>query len=84
VLYYFFVPLIREYSFLNVFTYITFRAAGAAITSLILSFILGPIILRALRNASLHQVVREGTPDARRHKGTTPTMGGPGPRTSPS
>ena len=76
MLYYFFVPLIREYSFLNVFTYITFRAAGAAITSLILSFILGPIILRALRNASLHQVVREGTPDTHKHKGTTPTMGG--------
>jgi phospho-N-acetylmuramoyl-pentapeptide-transferase len=76
VLYYFFVPLIREYSFLNVFTYITFRAAGAAVTALILSFILGPVILRALRNASLHQVVREGTPDTHKHKGTTPTMGG--------
>ena len=76
MLYYFFVPLIREYSFLNVFTYITFRAAGAAITSLILSFILGPIILRALRRAAMHQVVREGTPDTHKHKGTTPTMGG--------
>ena len=76
MLYYFFVPLIREYSFLNVFTYITFRAAGAAVTALILSFILGPIILRALQNASLHQVVREGTPDTHKHKGTTPTMGG--------
>ena len=76
MLYYFFVPLIREYSFLNVFTYITFRAAGAAVTALILSFILGPVILRALRNASLHQVVREGTPDTHKHKGTTPTMGG--------
>jgi phospho-N-acetylmuramoyl-pentapeptide-transferase len=76
VLYYFFVPLIREYSFLNVFTYITFRAAGAAVTALILSFILGPIILRALQNASLHQVVREGTPDTHKHKGSTPTMGG--------
>ena len=76
MLYYFFVPLIREYSFLNVFTYITFRAAGAAVTALILSFVLGPVILRALKKASLHQVVREGTPDTHKHKGSTPTMGG--------
>ena len=76
MLYYFFVPLIREYSFLNVFTYITFRAAGAAVTSLILTFIFGPIVLRALRRAAMHQVVREGTPDTHKHKGTTPTMGG--------
>jgi phospho-N-acetylmuramoyl-pentapeptide-transferase len=76
VLYHLFVPLIRDYSFLNVFTYITFRAAGAAATSLLLSFILGPLILRRLRSAAIHQVVREGTPDSHQSKGTTPTMGG--------
>jgi phospho-N-acetylmuramoyl-pentapeptide-transferase len=76
VLYHLFVPLIRDYSILNVFTYITFRAAAAAATSLLLSFILGPIILRKLRSAAIHQVVREGTPDTHRVKGTTPTMGG--------
>ena len=76
MLYHLFVPLIREYSVLNVFTYITFRAAGAAVTSLLLSFILGPLILRKLRSAAIHQVVREGTPDTHAGKGTTPTMGG--------
>ena len=76
MLYHLFVPLIRDYSFLNVFTYITFRAAGAAATSLLLSFILGPLILRRLRSAAIHQVVREGTPDTHLGKGTTPTMGG--------
>jgi phospho-N-acetylmuramoyl-pentapeptide-transferase len=76
VLYHLFVPLIREYTFLNVFTYITFRAAGAAVTALVLSFVVGPIILRALRRAAMHQVVREGTPDSHAGKGTTPTMGG--------
>lgn len=76
MLYYLFVPLVREYTFLNVFNYITFRAAGAAVTALVLSFILGPIILRALRRAAVHQVVREGTPDSHATKGTTPTMGG--------
>jgi len=76
VLYYFFVPLIREYTFLNVFTYITFRAAGAAVTALLLSFIAGPIILRQLKTRAFHQVVREGTPDSHQTKGETPTMGG--------
>jgi len=76
VLYHLFLPLIPDYTFLNVFTYITFRGAGAAVTALLLSFFLGPIILRALRKAAVHQVVREGTPDSHQHKGTTPTMGG--------
>src|SRR5688572_7950008 len=34
------------------------------------------MILRRLRAAAVHQVVREGTPDTHAHKGTTPTMGG--------
>ena len=76
MLYHLFVPLIRDYSVLNVFTYITFRAAGAAVTALVLSFIVGPIILNRLRRAAIHQVVREGTPDSHAGKGTTPTMGG--------
>jgi phospho-N-acetylmuramoyl-pentapeptide-transferase len=76
VLYHLFVPLIREYSFLNIFTYITFRAAGAAVTALLLAFVIGPWVIRKLKSMSLHQVVREGTPDTHQAKGTTPTMGG--------
>ena len=76
MLYLIFVPMIRDFTVLNVFTYITFRAAGAAVTALLLSFIVGPIILRRLKSNMLHQVVREGTPDSHKAKGTTPTMGG--------
>jgi phospho-N-acetylmuramoyl-pentapeptide-transferase len=76
VLVHFLVPLARQYGFLNVFTYISFRAVGAAVTALILSFVVGPIILRALERESVHQVVREGTPESHASKGTTPTMGG--------
>ena len=76
MLYHLLVPLIPKYTFLNIFTYITFRAAGAAVTALLLAFIIGPIILRALRSRAMHQVVREGTPDSHLSKGTTPTMGG--------
>jgi phospho-N-acetylmuramoyl-pentapeptide-transferase len=76
VLYHLLVPLIPKYTFLNIFTYISFRAAGAAVTALLLAFIVGPIILRWLRSRAVHQVVREGTPDSHQSKGTTPTMGG--------
>ena len=60
----------------NLFNYITFRAAGAFVTALIVAFVVGPVILRRLRAMAVHQVVREGTPDTHAGKGTTPTMGG--------
>jgi phospho-N-acetylmuramoyl-pentapeptide-transferase len=76
VLYHFLLPLERQYRILHVFSYISLRAVGAAATALILSFVVGPIIMRALRRQAFHQVVREGTPDSHAGKGTTPTMGG--------
>ena len=76
MLYHFLLPLAREYRVFNVFNYISFRAVGAAVTALLLSFIVGPLILAALHRQSFHQVVREGTPDSHAGKGTTPTMGG--------
>jgi phospho-N-acetylmuramoyl-pentapeptide-transferase len=76
VLYHFLFPLAKEFRVLNVLQYISLRAVGAAVTALLLTFIVGPLILRALRNQSVHQVVREGTPESHAGKGTTPTMGG--------
>lgn len=76
MLYHFLFPLARQYRVLNVFQYISFRAVGAAVTALLLSFIFGPIIVRALKRQSMHQVVREGTPQSHAGKGSTPTMGG--------
>lgn len=76
MLYHIFVPLVREFTVLNVFNYITFRAAGAAVTALLLSFLVGPFILRQLHVRAFHQVVRAGTPDTHQAKSETPTMGG--------
>ena len=76
MLYYLLTPLIPRYHALNIFTYITVRATGAAVTAIILSFVVGPLILRRLRAAANYQVVREGTPDSHAIKGRTPTMGG--------
>ena len=76
MLYYLFIPLVPSFHALNVFNYITFRAAGAAVTAILLSFFVGPLILRRLNAAANYQVVREGTPDSHAAKAKTPTMGG--------
>jgi phospho-N-acetylmuramoyl-pentapeptide-transferase len=76
VLNYLLVPLVKDFGFLRIFNYISFRAAGAAVTALLVSFIVGPAIIRRLRRMRLHQVIREGTPDSHQEKKRTPTMGG--------
>jgi phospho-N-acetylmuramoyl-pentapeptide-transferase len=76
LLYHFLFPLAKDYGFLNVIRYTSFRAVGAAVTALLLCFIFGPVIMLALKRQGHHQVVREGTPASHAGKGTTPTMGG--------
>ena len=77
MLYYFLIPLVPRFHALNVFNYITFRAAGAAVTSILLTFLVGPLILKRLDRASNYQVVREGTPDSHAAKSKTPRRGSP-------
>jgi phospho-N-acetylmuramoyl-pentapeptide-transferase len=76
LLYYLLIPLIPRWHALNVFNYITFRATGAAVTAIVLSFVVGPLILKRLSHEANYQVVREGTPDSHAAKAKTPTMGG--------
>jgi phospho-N-acetylmuramoyl-pentapeptide-transferase len=76
VLNYLLVPLVSDFGFLRIFNYISFRAAGAAVTALLVAFVVGPAIIRRLRRMRLHQVIREGTPDSHQEKRRTPTMGG--------
>ena len=76
MLYYLFIPLVPRYHALNIFNYITFRAAGAAVTAILFSFLVGPLILKRLDNVANYQVVREGTPESHAAKAKTPTMGG--------
>jgi phospho-N-acetylmuramoyl-pentapeptide-transferase len=61
---------------LNVFQYITFRAGGAAVTSLLLCLLLGPGIINALRRKKVGQVQRSDGPQSHLAKSGTPTMGG--------
>lgn len=69
-------PFARDLRILNLLNYITFRSAAAFVTALVVSFVMGPIIIRRLRELSVNQVVRAGTPDTHAGKGSTPTMGG--------
>ena len=69
-------PLHIEYSFLNVFRYITFRTMYAVLTALVISFILGPMIIRYLQRYHIGQQVREDGPQSHLGKSGTPTMGG--------
>lgn len=76
MLYEFLFPLREYFSPFRIFSSISFRAAGAAVTALFVAFVVGPFIIRWLQRMQVHQVVREGTPDTHADKGTTPTMGG--------
>ncbi len=76
MLYHLLYPLRDLFTPFNVFRYITFRAAGAAVTALLLSMVLGPGFIRMLRRNQLGQAIREEGPESHRGKAGTPTMGG--------
>jgi len=56
--------------------YITFRAAAAAITALLIAFWLGPKIIRALRERQIGEAAKLEAPKTHLTKAGTPTMGG--------
>jgi phospho-N-acetylmuramoyl-pentapeptide-transferase len=72
----FLFPLRQYFSFLNIFQYITFRAAYAAITALLIAFLFGPWVIARLRAIKTGWTAREDTPTTHRAKAGTPTMGG--------
>jgi phospho-N-acetylmuramoyl-pentapeptide-transferase len=71
------VPWLRtQFSVLNVVRYITVRTAAATITALAISLLLGPWLIRKLREFQIGQIIRQDGPDSHRAKAGTPTMGG--------
>ncbi len=76
MLYHLLYPLSSEFSVLNVFRYITFRSAYAAVTALIFSLFLGPWVIERLRKSSFRESIRGEGPTSHRAKAGTPTMGG--------
>jgi len=68
--------LVELYSGFNVFSYLTLRAILAALTALLLSFFIGPWMIRTLSARQIGQRVREQGPQSHLPKAGTPTMGG--------
>jgi len=60
----------------NVFNYITLRAVLATLTALLISFIVGPFMIRKLTAYKIGQSVRDDGPKSHLTKAGTPTMGG--------
>src|SRR5246500_4391182 len=73
-----FFPFADQFQAFNLFRYITFRSGGAAVTALLISFLLGPHLIAWLRSKQANgQPIRPDGPNGHllRKKGT-PTMGG--------
>jgi phospho-N-acetylmuramoyl-pentapeptide-transferase len=76
MLYHLLYPLHTVFAGFNVFKYITFRSAAAVVTALLVSFALGPRVIRWLRKLKVGQQVRDDGPQSHLTKKGTPTMGG--------
>lgn len=74
--YHLFFPLRTFFSPFNVFQYITFRAAGALLTALFISFFIAPLIIHKLKMHQIIQPLRADGPKTHLSKAGTPTMGG--------
>lgn len=76
MLYWLLHPYAQQSSLANLVSYISFRAAAATVTALIIAFIVGPGIIERLRAHKVGQIVRSEGPSTHLGKRGTPTMGG--------
>ncbi len=76
MLYHLFYPLATDIKLFNVFKYLTFRSIYAMITALLVSFLIGPWVIRRLEGLQARQVIRTDGPESHLKKQGTPTMGG--------
>src|SRR5678816_3263986 len=76
MLYNWLYPFHTDYSFLNVFRYLSFRIIYAAVTAFLIAFVLAPRVIKKLQNMKLGQQIRDDGPKSHLAKSGTPTMGG--------
>jgi phospho-N-acetylmuramoyl-pentapeptide-transferase len=74
--YHLLAPLGKHFIIFNLFNYISFRAAGATVTALLLAFVVGPPVIARLRARKIGQIIRAEGPASHQGKRGTPTMGG--------
>jgi phospho-N-acetylmuramoyl-pentapeptide-transferase len=68
--------LAKDIRAFNVFSYITLRAVLACLTALLITFVIGPGLIRRLTAYKIGQAVRDDGPRSHLTKAGTPTMGG--------
>jgi phospho-N-acetylmuramoyl-pentapeptide-transferase len=68
--------LFQHFPPFRIFRYVTFRTAFASLTALFMGLIVGPAIIRQLREFQIGQYIREEGPKGHQKKAGTPTMGG--------
>ena len=68
--------LSQYYSGFSVFQYLTLRAILGVLTALLISFVVGPVMIRKLSQYQIGQHVRDDGPQSHLSKAGTPTMGG--------
>ena len=73
---YYFESLKNSFKIFNIFEYITFRAASASITALIICFFVGPWIIKFLTKHQIGEEIRSNGPQSHKIKQGTPSMGG--------
>ena len=77
MLFHFYTSLIEQYSFFNVFKYLTFRTGLSLITSLIVVFLIGAPLIKIFSEKMITGPIRQDGPiDHIVKKSGTPTMGG--------
>jgi phospho-N-acetylmuramoyl-pentapeptide-transferase len=79
VLFHLFFDLLAEYpslSWLRVFRYVSMRILAAAITALVMGFVIGPWFIDRLRARQIGETIRSDGPQTHKKKAGTPTMGG--------
>jgi len=69
-------PLRDSIPGISVFRYVTFRAAMAAASAMILSLLFGPLVIRTLVRLKMNQPILDVGPENHQTKAGTPTMGG--------
>ncbi len=72
----FFARYVQVFTPFNVFQYLTFRAAYAAVTSMLITFIFGKHIIAWLNKFHISERIRSDGPPSHLEKLGTPTMGG--------
>lgn len=68
--------LFPYFRFFRIFRYLTFRTVFASLTALLIGLLIGPFVIRRLREFQIGQYIREEGPQSHQKKGGTPTMGG--------